>query len=180
MLRSDTDLLKSFLVSVCSEVFAGYGLVLELQSDERTFNGSPSQVGTFIGFFGPTLRGTLTIFAPTSFMRATYPLRAADGTVGDLQLLDWSSEIANQLLGRLKNKLVGRGMELEMSLPKTLLAAGVFVATGGPKSVCALTFTNGVDEMGVFLDAAPIDQGSIFRTFHPSRACLPEGDLMIF
>jgi hypothetical protein len=179
MLASDLETLKSFLIDCCKDVFGTYGLVLELQ-EGRPFQGASDQVGTFIGFMGPSFRGTLTMFAPTSFMKATYPLGTDDGRE-DLQLFDWSSELANQLLGRLKNKLVARGVEIEMSLPKTVRVTQVFMASSGPKSVCGLTFTNGTDDMGVFFDGATSGDGSLFQgSYHPSRVCLPEGDLMIF
>src|SRR3981189_310354 len=51
------------------------------------------------------LRGTLLIVARPEFFRSIYPMDIAANEISDKALADWASEVANQLLGRIKNLL---------------------------------------------------------------------------
>ncbi len=67
-----------------------------------------------IGFTASKLRGNLALLIPSEVVRATQ--RASD-------VMDWTGELTNQFLGRLKNKLMVYGVALEVSTP--LVVAGL-------------------------------------------------------
>jgi len=56
--------------------------------------------------------GTLLIAVPKSVVLAMQP------TASQVPCLDWVGELANQFLGRFKNKLLARGIHLAMSTPE--------------------------------------------------------------
>ena len=56
--------------------------------------------------------GALLIGVPQSVILAMQP------TASQIPCLDWVGELANQFLGRFKNKLLGRGIRLAMSTPE--------------------------------------------------------------
>jgi chemotaxis protein CheX len=76
-----------------------------------------------IGFGGDHLRGSLVVAASNGVIRATHPAAGQDGAaLSDDELRDWAGELANQLLGRIKTKLLARGIVIQMSTPTTISA----------------------------------------------------------
>jgi hypothetical protein len=118
----------------CEELFAAYGVQLasgatmSADSDERLYCG-------VVGFVGSEVRGTCLLLGNEQPMRDSQP------APGSLQ--DWVGELANQLVGRLKGKLLTRGLEIALTtpivisgvrvqpLPKSLLRPTLFSAPGG-------------------------------------------------
>jgi CheY-specific phosphatase CheX len=61
-----------------------------------------------IGFTASKLRGNLALLFPSDVVRATQ---------SGSDFMDWTGELTNQYLGRLKNKLIAYGVALEISTP---------------------------------------------------------------
>src|SRR5262245_26937283 len=107
MWKQDSDVelrISEFGAAACVELFGAYGLELRAspatsaRSEERHLSGS-------IGFVGRHLRGTGLLAA------AERPLAASCPEQGGA-LRDWVSELTNQFVGRLKTKLLARGVEV--------------------------------------------------------------------
>jgi CheY-specific phosphatase CheX len=100
--------------SACAELFDAYGVKLERspavwnESEERRLCG-------VIGFVGRRVRGTCLLAANYEPLEESCP---PEGRVRD-----WIGELANQLLGRLKSKLLTRGLEVALTTP--IVIAGV-------------------------------------------------------
>src|SRR5688572_5553442 len=89
---------------------AGQGEVVEAgggTDDRETLAAS-------VGLGRPQIRGALMVVAAAGFFRATYPRELGDEKVGDSHLADWAGELANQLLGRVKNRLCQRGLDFSI------------------------------------------------------------------
>ena len=65
------------------------------------------------------LIATLQLRIPKEALKQTYPVVADILPVDDYLLEDWLFELANRLLGRLKNKLLSHDCVLKMGLPRT-------------------------------------------------------------
>jgi CheY-specific phosphatase CheX len=76
---------------------------------------SHGAVLAFIGFFGDGLRGTLVVDACRALLARSYP--ACGHAPDDDDLIDWSGELANLLLGRLKSELLGCGVAIRVGTP---------------------------------------------------------------
>jgi len=61
----------------------------------------------------------LLLQAPMSVLALTYPSSQIITEVDEEKLEDWISELTNQLIGRLKNKLIQHECRLNMGLPRT-------------------------------------------------------------
>lgn len=98
--------------SACVELFGAYGVELSPGSkdwgndDERMLSGS-------VGFVGRRVRGTCLLAAPTAPLELSCPEQGG-------ALRDWVGELANQFVGRLKSKLLARGVEIFMTTPIVL------------------------------------------------------------
>jgi hypothetical protein len=96
----------------CVELFQAYGVELAPgaggwgANDERLLSGS-------VGFVGRSLRGTCLLAAPEPPLAASCPEQGG-------ALRDWVGELTNQFVGRLKTKLLSRGVEVFVTTPIVL------------------------------------------------------------
>lgn len=75
-----------------------------------------------LGFTADQLRGTLVLIAPESAIAKVLPPELAAGASSPDALADWVSELANQLVGRVKNKLLRYGVTVTLSVPSVFRA----------------------------------------------------------
>ena len=95
----------------CIELFAAYGVILSpssadfIDSEEVLLSG-------VIGFVGPELRGTCLLVSNRSPIELSSPQKD--------RARDWAGELTNQLVGRLKRKFLGFGLEVALTTPVVL------------------------------------------------------------
>lgn len=116
-------------LSACQELFADYGLQPEPQGEP-----APLQAQSFVSSLGATgeqlnLLSALSIEA--GLLAAMHPILPAGGEPAQRDLEDWCRELNNQLVGRLKNKLLRCGCEVMIGLP-TLVSGTDLSAIGDP------------------------------------------------
>lgn len=90
---------------------------LKPRSVEPGPDSERAEFAATIGFTGQGLKGALVIMAGRATLRSSLPgdLRSREAT--DELLADWGGELANQLLGRLKNRLWASGVEIALGTP---------------------------------------------------------------
>lgn len=182
MLEADVEVLREHVLFCSQETFATCSIPVELDEGDACDLESAGQVAAFIGFNEPKLRGMLTIVAPFALMRVAYPVElSGGGDVDDEAVLDWSGEVANQLLGRIKNQLSIYGIELKVSTPKAMQASRLWIAKSTRTSVCALRSSVGDALIGVWFDAEVEPGVRLFaHAFPPAPDRAAEGDFMMF
>jgi hypothetical protein len=99
-------------------LFANYGVELELDDKPVASTLGSVQLVSVIGFSSPAFSGSLLLASPNSVVEHTVP-------TPDANLADWSGELSNQLLGRLKNLLLDYHVQIDISLP-VVIAGGRF------------------------------------------------------
>ena len=115
-------------VDGCRQLFAAYGLTARLERQhDQPVEDSASRYLSIICATGPTLRLLSTIYLSADMLAAIHP--AAERGLSRRDLEDWCMELNNQLLGRVKNKLLRRGCELVIGLPSVLRGSGMKAAT---------------------------------------------------
>ena len=184
----DAAVLRSHVVQCTSDAFAAYSIHVALDEGDPCRPAHDAQIVAFIGFGGARLRGTLTVMAPQALWLKTYPIAVAPGAdLGDNDLLDWCGEVANQVLGRIKNQLVRRGVELQVSTPKALHASQLTISRSAQKSVCILRSSAGEEStIGVWFDAVVEETGVLFTSLDEAPSLegadeiVNEGDLLLF
>lgn len=111
--REAISLVDGLLMDATRALFDIYGVKLDLDGCP-IMNTLPSvQLISTIGFSSPVLSGSLLLAIPNVVIEQTMPTR-------DANLADWSGELANQLLGRLKNQLLNYEVAINMALPVVL------------------------------------------------------------
>jgi hypothetical protein len=123
--RSETTrAMQALAGAACVELMQAYGVQLSprlgwAESDQVMFSG-------VMGFVGDAVRGTCVLVAPLATIEAAAPK--------DAGARDWVGELANQLVGRLKAKLMARGATIAMKLsplPRTDVEPVVFESRAG-------------------------------------------------
>ncbi len=116
-------------LQACNELFSAYGLtaLLEKQKGEKRDPSRACYVSV-LGANGEDIRllSTLNIEAP--LLASMHPSGA--GNVSQRDLEDWCRELNNQLVGRVKNKLLRFGCEVMTGLPS--LITGTDIVTVSP------------------------------------------------
>jgi hypothetical protein len=99
------------LAKSCIELFAAYGVTLTARGAPWVTTDEPLLSGV-IGFVGSRVRGTC-------LLASTEPPITASSPPGG-RARDWVGELTNQLMGRMKSKLVARGLTVELTTPIVL------------------------------------------------------------
>ena len=115
---SDTkqhQILNDLYVQACGCLLSAYGLSVEIQ--ERGI-GNNSHKRSYISLLSATSEGislSSMLKIDRDLVVSIHPLGCVDISQGDLK--DWTRELNNQLVGRLKNKLLGYGRDFKVGLP---------------------------------------------------------------
>jgi CheY-specific phosphatase CheX len=108
-MSSRTTLLEKVVHEAAQDLAAAYGLDVPCTSEE-----DDEQLAAIIGFTSPGYRGSLVV----SVSKRTLEQVRAPGTTATLN--DWTAELSNQLLGRVKNRLLLHGPAINIALPVSI------------------------------------------------------------
>jgi len=93
-------------------LFDAYGLGVSVVRSSATPAATrlPPALVSVIDYSSPELNGSVLLALPESILLRTAP-------TSDLSHTDWAAELANQLLGRIKNQLLAHGVAIQLGLP---------------------------------------------------------------
>src|SRR5688572_11128468 len=103
---SAKDVFDQLVASSITELFAARGI----QVRSTTQSGASIEYAATLGFSSDRMRGMIGLGMSPDTMRAMMAREHNAGPPGNAE--DWLAESVNQLLGRLKNKLMGYGLVL--------------------------------------------------------------------
>jgi Chemotaxis phosphatase CheX len=101
------DQIELVVTECCVDLFSDQGITISSTPDERS-NHNLAFCGV-IGFTGNDLRGSLLLACSRE------PLILGGNTEHDIR--DWIAELANQMIGRIKNRLMALGTVIYYSTP---------------------------------------------------------------
>lgn len=137
------------------ELMNSFGLTMPVDDAPSGHEPEPG-FAAVIGYSEPNLRGSLVLIADLKPLVQTLPVPVAAGEPVDAFCRDWVAELANQLLGRVKNKLLRWGVAINLSTPSVV--RGVQLAYSGPSASrgangVTLTCCSGGNGFRVWLEA---------------------------
>jgi len=108
------------------ELFRSYGVAVA-PTQRSSVRPPPHEAdcAAAIGFSAPRFSGTLTLSVPLEVLKSM-----RDAPQGDAALNDWIREITNQLLGRIKNRLMRFQVVLQVGLPAAVKGGGALKGSG--------------------------------------------------
>jgi CheY-specific phosphatase CheX len=154
-------------------LFGTYGVKVDLDGSLVTKTLESVELVSIIGFSSDMVSGALLLAMPNSLVERTLP-------APDSSLADWVGELANQLLGRLKNQLLDYHVVVNMSLP--------VVVSGGRLSLPTKTrltryysFASDWETFFVRMEVEVSPSLELVRDAGPSnKRSMDEGELMLF
>lgn len=156
----------------CRDLFAAY----KLDADPRDRSDFPATkqlaVWGVMGFGGHLLRGALVLAATHEPLDRTNP-------EGFGSQRDWVCELANQLTGRVKNRLLSLGVEIFLATPAGLSGDNLSPAPGKLRAPQVFAVANGF--VVVWIDCEYAEGFELHMT--PSakfEAAIPEGETVLF
>jgi len=165
------------------ELFAECGLSLPCSGAQARSEVGIRDIGGMVEFSGPRVRGRLVLISNFGVFAQTRPPAIAtplsEGAARDWMVIrDWSGELANRLLGRVKNRLLSHDVDFQVSPPVSLSGRGLAMAIEDKTNAQWLSFGRGEKVVRVVFDfgedpAAPPAKPSAER---PAR----EGDVIEF
>lgn len=136
MRNPDNRPLDDLVFDCCRELFAAYELHVEPRGREHFPATENLALCGVMGFGGKQMRGALVLATTKEPLELTNP-----GHVDSQR--DWVCELSNQLMGRVKNRLLAMGAEIHLATPaglsgenlcpspRALRAPQVFAAANG-------------------------------------------------
>lgn len=162
------DTCVELLKESCISLFDAYDIVVEPVTRDET--GDQKMLLGFIGFAHSNLRGALAITSSQALLDET-----AQGACPK----DWIGELANQLLGRLKNKLLSYDVVLQMSTPIAMSGYALSIA-GDPASVEDIYFSTPYGPLHLHLDLELSVGFVLERVSSVADEMMDEGELLFF
>lgn len=166
------ELLDELVVDCALALFASTGITL--RSVDAGYQ--PCELVGIIGFAGTAIRGVIGLS-----VTPTLASQALDGTAElEPQLDDWVAEAANQLLGRIKNRLLQRGVMISAALPIVLRGIEVRVAQRTAAPIRVYRFAAAHESVVVWLDLQTNGVIALADAVGPTEQPMDEGDMLLF
>jgi hypothetical protein len=112
-IMTNDDVIEMIINDCCLSLFEDYSLPLVRKREGFKDADETLLFCGVVGFSGDQMRGTLLLATSREPLGRTSP-------TSDASLREWIAELSNQLLGRIKNKLLLRGVTLHLSTPIVL------------------------------------------------------------
>ena len=171
--------LRAVVTEAFGDLFTAYGFTVRLLDLAHPVASRSHDVVGFIGFAGD-VRGSLVLSGPKQLFRRTSPLAGETGELPEPALFDWTAELANQLLGRIKRRFCTLGRDFHASTP-TAIAGRELSRRFSPRAgVVDLVFGVGGDLLCLCFEITPPPDGKIFRPGAEPIQVSNEGDTLLF
>lgn len=167
------DILSDLLSASIVELLDAYGLDAVAVDDPDIAEEGPGVAGV-IGFVCDAMRGSLVVYGSKRLLAA---MGQTNGS--DLGLRDWAGEVANQTLGRLKNKLLHYGVMLNMTTPVVVVGFRLDVTAPGaaPRVAVAASSVHGTVRVALDVVAEP---DALVGAIESIPMGAVEGELLLF
>jgi hypothetical protein len=167
-----TSLVDGLVMDATRALFETYGVKLDLDgSPIANILPSVQLIGT-IGFSSSTLSGSLLLAMPNVVIEQTLP-------TPDANLADWCGELANQLIGRLKNQLLNYEVAINLALPVVVSGDRFSLRTKARRLPHCYSFVSTAGRMFVRIEMELSSSVELVRQVGLGTS-VDEGELLLF
>ena len=161
-------LLEQIAGTACASLFEAYGVALQRVNTTEAVPSSSAPIlySGVVGFGSPGIRGACILAASEKPILQSIPVEGS--------LRDWIAELANQLVGRIKNKLLAYGAEVHVTTPVVL--RGQHLAPLPRRELPPLSFQTDGGNVFVWIE---LETAADFVLGPPSEA-VAEGEALLF
>jgi CheY-specific phosphatase CheX len=182
-LTQANETMDRIVAEAMTALFEGCGVTIqEIQAKSPQPTGAA--IAGLVGFTSDAMRGTLMIASTFDLFARSRPAELRGQALSEyvardwLYLRDWAAELANMLVGRVKNQFVSYGVTLRIATPTALSGSALAVATPSSKRTKPRVFRADRDEIWVWWDVLVDDAFVLERT--DGEAAAAEGDVLLF
>jgi hypothetical protein len=184
------EVLNKLVLDCTMDLFAAYSVALR-HEPYRPLNLQTeveSRSGGVIGFTSDCIAGTLLLVAPFELLASCRPTPHLPGKLSTssaadwILVRDWSMELTNQLLGRIRNRLNEYGFWLEARVPTAVSGPALLIAIRARNCTPLQFATPGRQALRIWFDAktgARFDMAAARMRNAPAPQH-KEGDLILF
>lgn len=169
MSTKNSEVLSRLVTEAVAKVFDAYGTMVELQQHGDHGN----EIVAVIGYASNDMRGGLAIGISGALARATMP-------TANVPVYDWVGELANQILGRVRNRLLDYKVDIQIATPVVLHGLGVHVAPPGGQSQATIQYFTAGDETVQILTETRFEDGYEFPEPAAESSVMDEGEMLFF
>jgi hypothetical protein len=170
-MNNNDPIIESAVSECCLALFEDYALPLRRCDVSEAPGAEPLLFCGVVGFSGEQMRGTLLLATSREPLGRTSPSN-------DASLREWIAELANQLLGRIKNKLLSRGVTLHLSTP--IVLRGEHIAPVGKVELTPCMFACEGGIVCVWFDSELAAGVDLSQEVAPPEGVVGEGTSMLF
>jgi hypothetical protein len=169
--------IDGYLSAAVVELFSSHGL--GLKETQYRGQGIEEPFASTIGFTSSRLVGVLVLTASRSLAESSLPANLRKGRPTDEIIADWTGELSNQALGRLKNRFYSVGIEIALSTPTVFAGQGLrhFFQ---PSAIYRSLMFEGEGSLLAELQANCEDGFEIGEEKPGAEAAPPEGEALFF
>ena len=131
-----------------------------------------------IGFRSPCLSGELILLAPSRFVEDVLPPEVRGRQRSARIAADWVGELVNQLVGRLKNQLLGYGVDVGLGTPRAVTPNDIVSYEHSMRAIARLSLSSGEGTVLALLYTDGLEDVAL-ATSTPGAA-VSEGDIVLF
>jgi len=177
---NDWSQVGNIVVETATKLFRTLGMELEYTGTPDPIPCADELTVAVIGFAGSQMRGSLVVGATREALRLSHPTGGNSAAVDDESLRDWAGELANQLIGRMKIRLLAHQVVIQLGTPTTMSGHELTLGAALKNPECLPhRFTIGADWVLVRMEVVAEPGVQLVGTPDP----LPqtgEGELMMF
>lgn len=171
MLATHQKTLDRLVAENCSRLFADYKFEIRRGEPGESFAAERFLLCGMIGFTSKHMRGALVLATTRQPLERTNPAPNPSHR-------DWICELVNQLLGRVKNQMLTRGVKIFQSTPIAL--RGEHLSPVLQHRLIAELFTAEGGAVGVWMDCEFDDEFEISDVNVDEAPPVAEGETLLF
>jgi CheY-specific phosphatase CheX len=171
---------QEYLVKGSLELFGEYGLRVEHATGAPSVDIEGPSVMAVIGYAGTTVRGALLLLTSRGVVATLQPADIRDEPPTEALLRDVLGEFCNMLVGRMKNRLVSRGIAPLISTPTTIFGDHLKLPVPTSGVSAWHRFSSEAGDIHVRLDATFDSQFSLAEDDGSAEELPAEGATILF
>jgi hypothetical protein len=166
--------IDTIIQSSTVELLQTYGIPVAPRSrTEQNISTVPHEVVGIIAFDAPDVSGRLTLVVPPAVFASMSRGRTPNTTLGD-----WTREATNQLMGRIKNRLLQFQVKLRTHIP-TVLSGTALERQNRGRSIPQIVYTFSALRGDVVVTVDPSVANALLE-YSNASIVVPEGELILF
>jgi CheY-specific phosphatase CheX len=168
--------LDDLVVGAALALFESVGVHLERQEPPPT-TPPDHDMAASIGFVSAEVRGALAITTRRELVMRAWPKELGAKPPSETAVADWCGELSNQLMGRLKNRLLEHGLALEQGTPSVVTGWQLHRSPSTTNLAKVFAFKGEASSLLVYLDMEVPDG---FRLAEGGERPATEGNVVLF